>query len=62
MLINVKGEISVEAAPKVYLQNRLNRCRTKVQELEPVLTSKRTYEPSAHLSTTLNLKLYTTLL
>ncbi|KAI0647754.1 hypothetical protein C8Q79DRAFT_951721 [Trametes meyenii] len=35
------GDMSVEPAPKVYLQNRLSRCRTKLQELEPVLASKR---------------------
>ncbi|KAI0669220.1 hypothetical protein C8Q78DRAFT_1042286 [Trametes maxima] len=35
------GDMSVEPAPKVYLQNRLSRCRAKLQELEPVLTSKR---------------------
>ncbi|KAI9061334.1 hypothetical protein FKP32DRAFT_948969 [Trametes sanguinea] len=34
------GTMSVEAAPKVYLQNRLSKCRTKMQELEPVLSSK----------------------
>lgn len=33
--------MSVERAAKVYLQNRLTRCRSKHQELEPVLTSKR---------------------
>ena len=36
-----QGGMSVEPAPKVYLQNRLSRCRGKLQELEPVLTSKR---------------------
>ncbi|KAI0769881.1 hypothetical protein C8Q74DRAFT_1271721 [Fomes fomentarius] len=35
------GDMSVERAAKVYLQNRLTRCRSKHQELEPVLTSKR---------------------
>ncbi|TFK86863.1 hypothetical protein K466DRAFT_663436 [Polyporus arcularius HHB13444] len=35
------GEMSVEPAPKVYLQNRLGKCRSKFEELEPVLTSKR---------------------
>ncbi|OSD07541.1 hypothetical protein PYCCODRAFT_1430796 [Trametes coccinea BRFM310] len=34
------GNMSVEPAPKVYLQNRLSKCRTKLQELEPVLSSK----------------------
>lgn len=32
--------MSSEPAPKVYLQNRLSRCRQKLQELEPVLRSK----------------------
>ncbi|KAI0357415.1 hypothetical protein OH77DRAFT_1450808 [Trametes cingulata] len=35
------GDMSLEPAPKVYLQNRLSRCRAKLQELEPVLSSKR---------------------
>ncbi|KAI0755276.1 hypothetical protein C8Q80DRAFT_422803 [Daedaleopsis nitida] len=35
------GDMSVDPAPKVYLQNRLSKCRNKLQELEPVLTSKR---------------------
>ncbi|KAJ2988591.1 hypothetical protein NUW54_g7971 [Trametes sanguinea] len=35
-----KGTMSVEPAPKVYLQNRLSKCRAKLQELEPVLSSK----------------------
>ncbi|RPD62761.1 hypothetical protein L226DRAFT_532256 [Lentinus tigrinus ALCF2SS1-7] len=35
------GDMSVEPAPKVYLQNRLSKCRSKLEELEPVLTSKR---------------------
>ncbi|KAH9890020.1 hypothetical protein C8Q73DRAFT_706343 [Cubamyces lactineus] len=35
------GEMSVEPAPKVYLQNRLSRCRAKIEELDVVLTSKR---------------------
>ncbi|KAI0632446.1 hypothetical protein C8Q77DRAFT_1125758 [Trametes polyzona] len=35
------GDMSVEPASKVYLQNRLGRCRAKLQELEPVLSSKR---------------------
>ncbi|KAJ3009402.1 hypothetical protein NUW54_g2793 [Trametes sanguinea] len=34
------GTMSVEPAPKVYLQNRLSKCRAKLQELEPVLSSK----------------------
>ncbi|KAI0328863.1 hypothetical protein GY45DRAFT_1325708 [Cubamyces sp. BRFM 1775] len=35
------GDMSVEPAPKVYLQNRLSRCRAKIEELDVVLTSKR---------------------
>ncbi|KAI1794856.1 hypothetical protein LXA43DRAFT_994584 [Ganoderma leucocontextum] len=35
------GDISVGPSPKVYLQNRLSRCRAKLDELQPVLTSKR---------------------
>ncbi|KAH9933234.1 uncharacterized protein BXZ73DRAFT_89849 [Epithele typhae] len=35
------GDMSVDPAPKVYLQNRLNKCRTKLQDLDPVLTNKR---------------------
>ncbi|TCD63247.1 hypothetical protein EIP91_005803 [Steccherinum ochraceum] len=34
-------DMSVEPAPKVYLQNRLTRCRQKLEELRPVLQSKR---------------------
>lgn len=36
-----KGDMSVEPASKVYLQNRLSRCRAKLEELDPVLSSKR---------------------
>ncbi|KAI0916824.1 hypothetical protein AcW1_007829 [Taiwanofungus camphoratus] len=35
------GEMSVEPAPKVYLQNRLARCRGKLYELHPVMDAKR---------------------
>ncbi|KAH8104793.1 hypothetical protein BXZ70DRAFT_1005298 [Cristinia sonorae] len=35
------ADMSVQPAPKVYLQNRLSRCRQKLQELRPVLQSKR---------------------
>jgi len=35
------GEMSVEPAPKVYLQNRLSKCRTKLGELRPVIDGKR---------------------
>ncbi|KAJ7288142.1 hypothetical protein C8J57DRAFT_1641335 [Mycena rebaudengoi] len=34
-------DISVEPAPKVFLQNKLTRCRSKLQELSPVLEAKR---------------------
>ncbi|OCH90899.1 hypothetical protein OBBRIDRAFT_792810 [Obba rivulosa] len=36
-----KGDMSVEPAPKVYVQNRLRSCRAKLQELQPVLEAKR---------------------
>ena len=36
-----QGEMSVDPAPKVYLQNRLSKCRSKLQELDPVLSAKR---------------------
>ena len=32
--------MSIEPAPKVYLQNRLTRCRHNLDELRPVLHSK----------------------
>ena len=32
--------MSVEPAPKVYLQNRLTRCKQKLDELRPVLLNK----------------------
>lgn len=32
----------MDPAPKVVLQNRLVRCRTKLEELKPVMDSKRT--------------------
>ncbi|OJT08068.1 Protein BZZ1 [Trametes pubescens] len=35
------GDMSVEPTPKVYLQNRLSRCKAKLLELDPVLASKR---------------------
>ncbi|EIW59085.1 uncharacterized protein TRAVEDRAFT_122627 [Trametes versicolor FP-101664 SS1] len=35
------GDMSVEPTPKVYLQNRLSRCKAKLMELDPVLASKR---------------------
>ena len=38
----MQGDMVVEPqAPKVYLQNRLTKCRTKLEELRPVITSKR---------------------
>ncbi|KZT64927.1 hypothetical protein DAEQUDRAFT_732022 [Daedalea quercina L-15889] len=35
------GGMAVEPAPKVVLQNRLTKCRSKLDELRPVITSKR---------------------
>lgn len=35
------GEMSVESAPKTYLQNRLTKCRAKLSELRPVIDAKR---------------------
>ncbi|KAG5716655.1 hypothetical protein E4T56_gene16386 [Termitomyces sp. T112] len=35
------SDISVESAPKIVLQNKLNRCRLKIQELTPLLDAKR---------------------
>ncbi|KAI0826761.1 hypothetical protein BC628DRAFT_1516154 [Trametes gibbosa] len=35
------GDMIVGPASKVYLQNRLSRCRAKLEELGPVLSSKR---------------------
>jgi hypothetical protein len=34
--------MSVEPAPKIFLQNKLSRCRSKLQELQPLITAKRT--------------------
>ncbi|THH27874.1 hypothetical protein EUX98_g6316 [Antrodiella citrinella] len=36
-----QSEMSIEPAPKVYLQNRLSRCRRKLEELDPILRSKK---------------------
>ncbi|KAF8516330.1 hypothetical protein BU17DRAFT_76670 [Hysterangium stoloniferum] len=36
-----KGEISTDPAPKIFLQNKLSRCRAKLQELEPILSAKK---------------------
>ena len=33
--------MSIEPAPKVYLQNRLAKCKQKLQELEPIIKMKR---------------------
>lgn len=33
--------MSLEPAPKVFLQNKLSRSRAKSQELEPLISSKR---------------------
>ncbi|CAL1712731.1 unnamed protein product [Somion occarium] len=35
------GDMSVEPSPKVYLQNRLSRCKQKLSELRTVLDAKR---------------------
>ena len=45
-----QGDMSVDPAPKVYLQNRLSKCRSKLEELEPVLTLKRKCGSSVHLA------------
>ena len=38
----LQGDMIVEPqAPKIYLQNRLTKCRSKLDELRPVITSKR---------------------
>ncbi|GJE88388.1 hypothetical protein PsYK624_044710 [Phanerochaete sordida] len=34
-------DMSTEPAPKVYLQNRLAKCKQKLQELEPIIKMKR---------------------
>ncbi|KAF9499043.1 hypothetical protein BDN71DRAFT_1480868 [Pleurotus eryngii] len=34
-------DMSVEPGPKVFLQNKLAKCRTKLQELDPLVDSKR---------------------
>ena len=33
--------MSIEPAPKVFLQNKLRRCREKLNELTPLMDSKR---------------------
>lgn len=35
-----QSDMSVEPAPKIFLQNKLTRCRTKVHELTPLLDTK----------------------
>ncbi|EIM85766.1 uncharacterized protein STEHIDRAFT_79768 [Stereum hirsutum FP-91666 SS1] len=35
------GEMSVDDAPKVFLQNKLSKCRSKLQELGPLLDGKK---------------------
>ncbi|EPQ50992.1 hypothetical protein GLOTRDRAFT_141152, partial [Gloeophyllum trabeum ATCC 11539] len=35
------GDLSVEPGPKVFLQNKLSKCRGKLQELAPLLDTKR---------------------
>ena len=36
--------MSIEPAPKIFLQNKLRQCREKLQELAPVMDSKRGFE------------------
>ena len=52
----VQGEMSVDPAPKVFIQNKLAKCRSKLQELGPLINTKRTWltpyagaEPAATL-------------
>ena len=33
--------MSIEPAPKIFLQNKLRRCREELHELTPVINSKR---------------------
>ena len=33
--------MSIEPAPKIFLQNKLRQCREKLDELTPVMDSKR---------------------
>ncbi|KAF5369126.1 hypothetical protein D9615_010422 [Tricholomella constricta] len=35
------GEMSVDPAPKIFLQNKLSRCRSKLEELGPLVDAKR---------------------
>ncbi|KAF9465752.1 hypothetical protein BDZ94DRAFT_1296252 [Collybia nuda] len=35
------SEMSVELAPKIFLQNKLSRCRSKLQELKPYIDEKK---------------------
>ncbi|TDL17213.1 hypothetical protein BD410DRAFT_776337 [Rickenella mellea] len=35
-----KGEMSVDPEPKVFLQNKLSKCRAKMDELTPLISSK----------------------
>lgn len=36
-----QGEMSVEPAPKIFIQNKLAKCRSKLQELDPLIVAKR---------------------
>lgn len=36
-----QDEMSVEPVPKVYLQNRLSKCKEKLQEVQTIIASKR---------------------
>ncbi|KAJ7600812.1 hypothetical protein C8J56DRAFT_1074375 [Mycena floridula] len=40
--LNIRqGAISVEPAPKIFLQNKLSKCQSKLGELEPLIANKR---------------------
>ena len=36
-----QNEMNVDSAPKVYLQNRLAKCKEKLLELQPIIEAKR---------------------
>ena len=36
-----QDDMSVEPAPKVFIQNKLAKCRNKLQELGPLINTKR---------------------
>lgn len=49
--------MSVDDAPKVFLQNKLSKCRSKLQELGPLLDGKSEkhdlFFPKSHVSSTI---------